>query len=68
MATSDQTHDEPKQGQLDNRQGRSDDGKNWFSILLLVFLIVAVFVAFILLVSLAPESTADPDLRTWQMP
>lgn len=61
MATSHQTHDEPEQGQLDNRQGESGDGKNWLAILLVVFLIVAVFAAFVLLVSMAPEPTGDPE-------
>jgi hypothetical protein len=53
MATSDQTHDERKQGQLDNRQGESDEGNNWLNILL-VLLIIALFAAFVLLVSQAP--------------
>jgi hypothetical protein len=62
MASSDQTHDEPKQGQLDNRHGESGDGKNWLAILLVVFLILALFAAFILLVSMSPESTGTPEL------
>lgn len=68
MSTSYQTHDEPKQRHLDNRQGGSGDGKDWLYILLVVFLLVALFAGIVWLVSLLPESAGNPDYQIWLMP